>query len=220
VKHAKVIHDGHVVRRKAHENEAFVRETLRFLEAQRFEGAPRYLGTDEHGRELVSFVAGDVREESALSDEQIANAARLLRRFHDVVAGSELAGEEEIVCHGDAGPHNVVFHGDQAIALIDWEFAEPGSRLTELAVVAWLLVDDRWKLGQGEAAARRIHLFCSAYGWDEVGHVIDELSVLVRRARHDHAKREIAESVDHFTKLLAWLSEHESQLKDSTRLAG
>ena len=43
-----------------------------------------------------------------LSDAQLACAAKLIRRFHDATAGSVLAGPEEVICHGDLGPHNTV----------------------------------------------------------------------------------------------------------------
>ena len=87
---------------------------LRHLEAVGFTGAPRILGGDEAGREVLSFIEGDVHvaapdsPDPRLSDAQLASAAKLIRRFHDATAGSVLAGPEEVICHGDLGPHNTV----------------------------------------------------------------------------------------------------------------
>jgi hypothetical protein len=209
-----VEHDGHVVWREPHGNDRFVRSVLTFLEQRAFGGAPRFLGVDERGRQAVSFVPGVVPEaERALSEVQVASAGRLLRRAHDLLAGSHLAGGEEVVCHGDPGPHNVVFRGEVAVALIDWEQAAPGSRLSELAEVAWCLLDDRWEREPPGAARRRIDAFCRGYGWEDVGPVIGEVSVLVRRARDRHARLGIAPSVAHLERLLRWLSEHDGELR-------
>jgi aminoglycoside phosphotransferase (APT) family kinase protein len=43
------------------------------------------------------------------------------------------SGIKEVVCHGDAGPGNVVVRNGTAFALIDWEMAAPGRRSWELA---------------------------------------------------------------------------------------
>jgi Ser/Thr protein kinase RdoA (MazF antagonist) len=50
----------------------------------------------------------------------VAAAGELLRGFHDATGGSALAGEQETVCHRDAGPHNMLFGDDYLpYALID-----------------------------------------------------------------------------------------------------
>ena len=74
---------------------------LSYLEAQGFDGTPRYLGVDERRRQVFSYLEGDVPAEldAELSDEALVEAARLIRRFHDATAGSALAGEHETVCH-------------------------------------------------------------------------------------------------------------------------
>jgi hypothetical protein len=212
----RVTHDGYIVSRPAYANAAFVRDVLRHLEAQGFDGAPRALGLDDV-RETLSFVPGSVHDEPSLSEAQVASAGRLLRRLHDALAGCPLAGDGEIVCHGDAGLHNVVFRGDDAVAFIDWEQAEPGTRLTELAVFAWCLLDNRWQREPPAPAARRIGVFCRAYGWDDSDLVFDHLTVLVGRARDEHAELGIAESVSHFEQLGAWLEVHASTLRSEAR---
>lgn len=46
---------------------------------------------------------------------------------------SERVASERVMCHGDPGPWNVVWDGDEAIGLIDWDFLHPGSRLDDVA---------------------------------------------------------------------------------------
>jgi hypothetical protein len=41
-----------------------------------------------------------------LADARLDSAARLIRGFHDATAGTFLAGDQEVVCHGDLGPQH------------------------------------------------------------------------------------------------------------------
>jgi hypothetical protein len=208
------------VRRPLHRNSEFVHAVLRHLEAVGFTGAPRLLGVDEAGREVLSFIEGQVhvaepeRPEPRLSDAQLASAARLIRRFHDATAGSELAGGEEVVCHGDLGPHKTVFDGDEAVGLIDWDDGvAPGGRLDDLTHAVWCFVDVGEHGGPVEEQGRRVRLMCDAYGWDEPALVIDEIAALLRRARDRHAAAGSGKAVAIFEDLMAWMAEHRSALK-------
>jgi len=53
-----IVRIGDTVRRPLHRNSEFVHALLRHLEAVGFDGAPRLLGIDEHGREILSFIEG------------------------------------------------------------------------------------------------------------------------------------------------------------------
>ncbi len=103
---------------------------LRHLETVGFDGSPRALGFDADGREVLSYIDGEVPDGSAvrLSDARLYSAAALIRRFHDTTAGTALAQRGEVVCHGDHGHHNMVFQGETAVGLIDWDDGvEPGA---------------------------------------------------------------------------------------------
>jgi hypothetical protein len=56
----RVVRVSETVRRPLHRNSAFVHAVLLHLEAVGFEGAPRFLGIDEEGREILSYVEGRV----------------------------------------------------------------------------------------------------------------------------------------------------------------
>ncbi len=101
---AGVVRVGDTVRRPQAANAAFAHELLRYCEEQHFESTPRFLGIDVQGREILSFLDGwapPSLEYSAWSYGQLAAAVRLLRRFHDLTATSGIAGEHEVVVHGD-----------------------------------------------------------------------------------------------------------------------
>lgn len=92
---------GETVRRQPKGNAPFVHDLLLFLENQSFRFAPRFLGMDEHGREILSYLEGHTWPGSGsnLSDDLLLQAARIIRSYHDATAGSWLAQGHEIVAH-------------------------------------------------------------------------------------------------------------------------
>jgi Ser/Thr protein kinase RdoA (MazF antagonist) len=129
-----------------------VRALLLHLEDVGFEGAPRFLGIDDLGRDVVTFVEGDVPLPPypawALTDDALADVGRLLRRLHDATAGfegSSVTGWSDewsdpeggpVICHDDAYPENVVFRDGRVVALIDFAMAAPGRPSWDLAIAA------------------------------------------------------------------------------------
>ena len=156
---------GDTVRRTTGPWMETVHAFLRHLEEEGFDGAPRVLGTDEQGREVLTFVEGEVLAdpswragdptpwpEYARSEEALVDAARLLRRFHRAAAGFRpveprfrtypwpvlLPGEA--MCHGDLGPHNTVYRHGRPVAFIDWDAVRPNLPILEFAGAAWKFV--------------------------------------------------------------------------------
>ncbi|WP_326636306.1 phosphotransferase [Nonomuraea fuscirosea] len=116
-----VVRVGDTVRRPASTSTPAVHALLRHLEAAGFDGAPRVVGMDGLGREILTYLPGTtgLRLES-VSDEALAGLALLVRRFHDATAGFPLTmegweggsnddAEPEVIGHCDLTPDNVVF---------------------------------------------------------------------------------------------------------------
>jgi Phosphotransferase enzyme family len=135
-----VVRVGETVRRPAAPNSPFVRDLLSYLQSVGFAGAPHFLGYDEQGRETVGFLEGKVPSDCrsiVWTDGQLTASMRLLRSFHDHTAGSRLAGAEEVVCHNDYGPWNLVWRRDLPVAIIDFDNAAPGARVDDVAYAVW-----------------------------------------------------------------------------------
>lgn len=185
-----VVRVGDTVRRVPSRRAAYVHELLRLFERHGWPGAPRLLGLDEHGREILGYLAGHVAWEEAqpdgvTSDESLARAAGLVREFHDLTAGTALAGDGEVVCHNDLSPKNTVYRGEplRPVAFIDWDLAGPGRRVHDVAHVCWQYAGLAPGADPGEAA-RRVRVICDGYGLADRGEVVGGVLWWQDRCRH------------------------------------
>ncbi|HEX4831088.1 MAG TPA: phosphotransferase [Trebonia sp.] len=177
-----VVRVGDTVRRPAGPWTPAVHALLTHLHQAGFEGAPRPLGLDERGREVLTYIPGPVawpgQFHQLAADAPLRRAARLIRDFHDAVAtfapppgatwqALTPADGDEIIAHHDLAPWNLVI-GDQQWAFIDWDTAAPGTRLWDLAYAmhgfAPLSADPAH---QRPDAGRRLRLMADAYGLTE-----------------------------------------------------
>ena len=173
-----VVRVGDTVRRPP--SGPFVRELLGFFERSGWDGAPRFLGVDERGREILSFVDGYVAWEPGAADvtekASLVRVAELVREFHDLTAGTPLAGDQEVVCHNELAPFNTVYDrggaGLRPVAFIDWDLAAPGRRIHDVAHVCWQYLGLGPDADAGRAA-RGIRLICDTYRLDGRGEIVD-----------------------------------------------
>lgn len=142
-----VVRIGDTVRRPGGPWTDTVDDLLLHLERVGFEGAPRALGRDDQGRQVLEYIEGRAGSPAAeYSIDELAVIGRLLRDFHDAASSfvpsssahwnqEILADRQELICHGDPAPWNIVAAPGRWV-LIDWDFAGPGTRLWELAYAA------------------------------------------------------------------------------------
>jgi hypothetical protein len=166
-----VVRVGDTVRRPQAEGSAAVHDLLLHLEDVRFDGAPRYLGEDDQGREVLSFIDGEAATVPypvwAMQDDALVSVARLLRRYHAAVRtfrgsphrwASAVPPEYRrgLVSHNDPNLDNIIFRDGEAVALIDFDLASPGSALWDVALAARLWVPLRDPADVPDDRARRM----------------------------------------------------------------
>ena len=195
-----VVRIGGTVRREVHQNTPAVKALLSHLEETGFAAAPRWLGFDEEGRETLSYITGTAGhyplKPYVLSESTLTRLGLLLRRFHDatisfslpenVIWRNALHPKGEVICHGDAGPYNIIFRNKQPVALIDFERATPGPRVWDIAFVVYRFAPLCDSPKQGftpaflEAIARRIRVFLSAYGFAQNDDLFDWMQLRLK----------------------------------------
>jgi aminoglycoside phosphotransferase (APT) family kinase protein len=196
--HRPVVRVGNTVRRPTGWWTPAVHQLLAHLEAVGFRYAPRVLGTDERGREVLSFIEGVAGADSwsrVVSERGLERFARLLREYHDAVAGfvpspniewatrSGPPAPGEVICHGDFGPWNVVWRGEEPVGLLDWDFAYPGAPMDDIAYALAYSIpfrDDEMCLQWLRYEAppdrkRRLTVFAAAYGLSSTAGLVDRV---------------------------------------------
>lgn len=177
---------GDTVRRPLRPTAPAIHALLRHLEDVGFDGAPRVLGIDDAGREVLSYIPGQAVTAPApgwgLTDSALRSVGVLLRRFHEATAGFDPGPhlwpdsapapfDGGAVTHNDPNLDNVVFRDGRAVGLIDFDLAAPGHPVWDVAGTARLWAPLR---APGDIPdhrrgreLERLRIIVSAYGLDE-----------------------------------------------------
>jgi Ser/Thr protein kinase RdoA (MazF antagonist) len=188
-----VVRVGLTVRRPVRPFTATVQAYLAYLRSRGFTDCPEPLGYDAQGREVLSYVAGDVPAEPlpahATTVAALEALGALIRRLHDAadgwippadavwggIPGVRPAGvvplfeHPELVSHMDYCPGNVVYDDGGPVALIDFDLARPTTRVADVAnALHWWapLLDpsDRAPSLVDADVPARVRAFADAYG--------------------------------------------------------
>jgi aminoglycoside phosphotransferase (APT) family kinase protein len=192
------------VRRPAGPWTPAVHALLDYLEAAGFRAAPRALGSDAEGREVVSYAAGDVvwpdHFELLESDDALAEIAQLIGHYHELATtfappanaqwwdlAADPSGLHEVVCHNDLAPWNLVRGEGGSWSFIDWDLAAPGRKSWDLgwALLSFIpLTPDRPL--EDDSIVRRLRVFMNAYGAPD--ELEAALASAVERGEHEAAR--------------------------------
>lgn len=197
----RVVRIGNTVRRPMRAASSATHALLRYLEDVGFGGAPRLLGVDELGREVLSYIEGEAVVPPypawAMTDSALVSVAQLLRDYHEATLGfradlhvwSDLVprrfGGDRVTTHNDPNLDNVVFRDGRAVALIDFDLASPGSPAWDVACAARLWAPLRSDAditdARRGAGIERFRRFVDAYGLDG-----DERALVVDAVQATH----------------------------------
>ncbi|PJN89791.1 phosphotransferase [Bacillus sp. mrc49] len=188
---SKVSRSGDTVRRDLKPNSKRIHALLTHLDHKGYEYAPKFLGIDEKGREILSYIAGEAGnypfKKYMWSDDVLRKIAEMLRLYHDSVSDfsfddgwqstDNTPQPAEVLCHNDFAIYNIIFHDETPIGIIDFDVAAPGPRLWDIAYTLYTCVPlSRFHLNEtgeevhyhsSQDAARirsRVQLFFESYG--------------------------------------------------------
>jgi hypothetical protein len=217
-----IVRIGDTVRRPLRPFSLTVQAYLAHLRDVGFAGAPLPLGVDEQGREVLSFVPGEVHRHpippEAAGDDVLVALARLIRALHEASAGwvppadavwggspasrGRIAAQAELVGHRDYATGNVVFRDGLPAALIDFDLAMPTTRLYDIANALWYWAPFKWGDPRDRAPAladadipHRVAVFADAYGMTP-GQRAELAPLAVEIARRYHEDSRAAAELD------------------------
>ncbi|MFF0826735.1 phosphotransferase [Brevibacillus sp. NPDC003359] len=145
---------GNTVRREVKPESKNIHELLKHLERTGYPYAPKFLGIDEKGREILSFIEGEPGhaplKEYMQSNAALQEIAKMLRLYHDSVSDflfddqwhslDHTPEPREVICHNDFAMYNIIFHQQRPIGIIDFDVAAPGPRLWDIAYTLYTCV--------------------------------------------------------------------------------
>ncbi|QKS69842.1 phosphotransferase [Paenalkalicoccus suaedae] len=196
---------GDTVRRDLKENSSRIHSVLTHLEKKGFPYAPKFLGIDDQNREILSFIDGEAGnyplKSYMWSDDNLAEIAKMLRRYHDAM--SDFPIEEgwepidhtpppfEVLCHNDFAVYNLIFHNKKPAGIIDFDVVAPGPRLWDIAYALYTCVplSRHWHTENGETILyepskdagrirRKVQVFFDSYGMEELKEGLIEMVML------------------------------------------
>ena len=215
-----IVRIGDTARRPLRPFSLTVQTYLAHLRDAGFTGAPLPLGIDEAGREVLSFVPGDVPRNplppDTAGEEVLVALADLIRSLHEASAGwvppadavwggtpanlGRITERTELVSHRDYYPGNVVFRGGLPVALIDFDLAKPTTRLYDIANALWYWAplrdpQDRAPAFRDADVPHRVAVFADAYGMT-AKHRADLAPFAVEMARRYHEDSRASAQLD------------------------
>lgn len=222
----RVVKIGHTVHRSAGPWTPTVHALLRHVRERGFVMAPEPIGTDDQGREVLAYIAGETVGDAlpwpgwVWDDALLVEVGRATSLYHRAVAdfrpeglipwqlGSSELQAGQIVCHHDIAPYNAVAAGGRLRGIIDWDLSGPGTAVSDLAFAAWQWVPLQhpaiarffgWDDPGGPA--RRLRLLLDAYGLDDREGFVDEVITRMRMNR-DVMVQKAAEGVPGYVSLV------------------
>ncbi len=216
----RVVRVGDTVRRTPGKCTPTIHRLLAHVRERGLAWVPAPLGYDDLGREMLTFIPGEVPHEMpewVWSEVVLTDAARSLRQWHDATIGFDVTSATwtldardppEVICHNDFAPYNCVFRGGRLVGAIDFDVCAPGPRLWDIAYTAYRFVPlmpppdasdpcdagERSPFGIADALAR-LEAFLDTY---------DALGAPV----HFAPSAVIASAIERLRVLASWTTEH------------
>ncbi|KYG31774.1 aminoglycoside phosphotransferase family protein [Alkalihalobacillus trypoxylicola] len=225
---SNVYRKGNTVRRELKPESTHIHKLLKHLESKNYDYAPTFLGIDENGREILSYIEGEAGSGSIKnymwSNDALEIIAKMLRGYHDAV--NDFPIDEswqpidntplpfEVICHNDFAIYNIIFAHKTPVGIIDFDVAGPGPKLWDIAYTLYTCVplSRLYYTEKGEAVyyhskdastkKERIHLFFQSYGLKRVDIRLIEMVLLRLKGLCNTIKRKARNGDIAFQKMI------------------
>lgn len=187
-----VVRIGNTVRRSVGNNANLVHALLQHLEKVQFPYAPRFLGIDNKGREILTYFKGEVLRGVSFNMDQLIACVKMLRAFHDAASLSDLCGQEETICHYDFAPWNIISQEGLPIGIIDFDDCRIGARVEDLAYFIWTFLELGDSVITDTEQLEKIAVLCKAYNLDPNQNLA--VAILKQQERILHFRQEKAKN--------------------------
>ncbi|HLO99990.1 MAG TPA: phosphotransferase [Fimbriimonas sp.] len=175
---------GDTVHRTSTPASPTIQRLLTHIRSKGITWVPKPLGFDDQGREVLSYVSGQVVHDMPdwiWSEPILKDIAKRLRAFHDATLEFDQTGAlwnfpsrepKEVIVHHDFAPYNCVFENEQFVGLIDFDLCAPGPRIWDIAYAAYRFVPllpasgpENWDQSPFDEPEmlRRLDLFVNSY---------------------------------------------------------
>ena len=198
-----VVKIGNHVHRTMNSNAPFIHKLLQHLEKSNFPFSPKFIGIDEQGREVLSFIKGAIPLGEFFNNQQLIEAVKILRQFHDVASQSDLCKKEETICHNDFSPWNIIFENNLPVGIIDFDDSAPGARIDDLAYFIWTFLELGNDKIEEKIQIEKLVLICKEYDLAESENIVDAIikqQQRILRFREDVVKKEVDFEKKEFSK--------------------
>ena len=225
---SSVYRSGNTVRRELKPESPKIHKLLKHLEKKGFNYAPKFIGIDEKGREVLSFIEGEAGnyplKSYMWSTDDLKEIAKMLRLYHDAVSDFSFDSWQaidntpkpyEVICHNDFAIYNIIFDHKKPVGIIDFDVAAPGPRLWDIAYTLYTCIplSRLYHTETGKAVyydssqdatriKQRVHMFFESYGVDGMEEDYLEMVVLRLEGLCDYMIRKASEGDKAFQKMI------------------
>jgi aminoglycoside phosphotransferase (APT) family kinase protein len=159
-----VVKKDNYVLRPCCPNSPFVHNVLKWLELKECSISPRFIGLDNTGREIITYLEGTVPNNLGFfNNNQLVEAGKIIKKLHTILSDFPNCLSGQTVCHNDLSPCNFIFKNELPYAVFDWDAAEINDPLNDVAYAVWMWCDIGNNYNSPNDVGNKINIMLDSY---------------------------------------------------------